>query len=146
MKNKFIIFLELKKQAKQAKKLFTKHPRNTYKNDELISSLKSKLLLFRDVSWLFWFWLTLAREISKGKSFGSAWLGLARLGLAWLGLARLGSARLGSARLGSARSLFCRLAHLKHKLYFIFHHSSSIITHFHHSSSIITHSLIILTR
>ena len=49
-KNKFIFFLELKKRAKQAKSFFTKQPRNTYKNDELVSSLKSKLLLFREVS------------------------------------------------------------------------------------------------
>ena len=49
MKNKFITFLELKKRAKR-KNYFTKQPRNTYKIDKLISSLKSKLLLFRDVS------------------------------------------------------------------------------------------------
>ena len=50
MKNKFRFFWEPKKRAKQAKNFFTKQPRNTYKNDELVSSLKSKLLLFREVS------------------------------------------------------------------------------------------------
>ena len=50
MKNKFIIFLELKKRAKRVKNFFTKQPQNTYKNDELVSSLKSNLLLFREVS------------------------------------------------------------------------------------------------
>ena len=50
MKNKLITFLELKKRAKREKSFFTKQPRNTYKNDELVSSLKSKLLLFRDIS------------------------------------------------------------------------------------------------
>ena len=50
MKNKIIFFLELKKRAKRAKNFFTKQPRNIYKNDELVSSLKSKLLLLREVS------------------------------------------------------------------------------------------------
>ena len=50
MKNKFRFFWEPKRRAKQAKNFFTKQPRNTYKNDELVSSLKSKLLLFREVS------------------------------------------------------------------------------------------------